>query len=126
MTEIVSTPNPDSPIEYGKLSSTSLLKEPSMQQLSVFNVDTDDDLSVDAEPERSLFVEMLTRDIELIPAIMDLLDNSIDGARAHTDESTLASEFWVELQVSADKFEVRDNCGGIDLDIARQYAFRFG
>jgi len=84
------------------------------------------DLRVDAEPERALFVDMLTRDIELIPAIMDLLDNSIDGARAHTDDANPPHEFWVELELSADRFEIRDNCGGIDLDVARQYAFRFG
>lgn len=85
-----------------------------------------DDLIVEAEPERALFVEMLTRDIELIPAIMDLLDNSIDGARAQIDDDTSATDFKVDLQVSADRFEIRDNCGGIDLDVARQYAFRFG
>lgn len=85
-----------------------------------------DDLTVEAEPERALFVEMLTRDIELIPAIMDLLDNSIDGARAQIDDDTPATEFKVDLKVSADQFEIRDNCGGIDLDVARQYAFRFG
>ena len=97
-----------------------------MQQDPAEPMATDDDLVVEAEPERALFVDMLTRDIELIPAIMDLLDNSIDGARAHTDEQTPPGEFWVELHVAADAFEVRDNCGGIDLDVARQYAFRFG
>lgn len=84
------------------------------------------DLTVEADPERALFVEMLTRDIELIPAIMDLLDNSIDGARANTDEDYQAGGFRVEIEVSADQFEIRDNCGGIELDVARQYAFRFG
>lgn len=97
-----------------------------MPQDPVGQTDTDIDLIVEAEPEKALFVDMLTRDIELIPAIMDLLDNSVDGARAHTDETHPASEFWVELHVSSDKFVVKDNCGGIDLDVARQYAFRFG
>ncbi|WP_343466428.1 ATP-binding protein [Rhodococcus aetherivorans] len=86
----------------------------------------DDDFTVEAEPEKALFVEMLTRDIELIPAIMDLLDNSIDGARAHMNGQDSAEEFCVEIEVSEDQFEIRDNCGGIDLDVARQYAFRFG
>lgn len=85
-----------------------------------------DDLTVEAEPERALFVEMLTRDIDLIPAIMDLLDNSIDGARAQINDQTPATDFTVELKVSADRFEIGDNCGGIELDVARQYAFRFG
>lgn len=86
----------------------------------------DADYIVEAEPEKALFVDMLTRDIELIPAVMDLLDNSIDGARAHIGEDTPADGFWVDVTISAHAFEIRDNCGGIDLDVARQYAFRFG
>ena len=34
---------------------------------------------VDASPVKSFFVQMLTRDIELSDAILDLLDNCIDG-----------------------------------------------
>lgn len=83
------------------------------------------DLTVEANPERALFVEMLTRDIDLIPAIMDLLDNSIDGARGLQDGLD-GTGFSVQLQVDRDRFEIRDNCGGIDLDVARHYAFRFG
>jgi len=97
-----------------------------MPEDQVTGVGADSDFRVDAEPERALFVDMLTRDIELIPAIMDLLDNSIDGARAQGDDSSALGDFWVELNVSAGSFEIRDNCGGIDLDVARKYAFRFG
>lgn len=32
-----------------------------------------------ASPTRKFFVEMLTRDIDLMDAIMDLVDNCIDG-----------------------------------------------
>ena len=32
-----------------------------------------------ANPTKKFFVEMLTRDIDLIDAIMDLVDNCIDG-----------------------------------------------
>lgn len=85
----------------------------------------EDDLVVDAAAERALFVEMLTRDIELIPAIIDLVDNSIDGARALADEGDLGRS-WVRITASKDSFVVEDNCGGIDLDVARHYAFRFG
>ncbi len=35
--------------------------------------------AVDATPVKSFFVEMLTRDIELVDAILDLLDNCVDG-----------------------------------------------
>ena len=36
---------------------------------------------VEATPEKRFFVSMLVKDIELIPAIVDLVDNSIDGAK---------------------------------------------
>ena len=35
--------------------------------------------SVDAAPVKSFFVYMLTRDIRLEDAILDLLDNCVDG-----------------------------------------------
>ena len=34
---------------------------------------------VDARPVKSFFVQMLTRDIALADAILDLLDNCVDG-----------------------------------------------
>ena len=34
---------------------------------------------VNAGPVKSFFIEMLTRDIELVDAILDLLDNCVDG-----------------------------------------------
>lgn len=88
-------------------------------------------LTVNAKPERALFVDMLTRDIELVPAIMDLLDNSVDGARAMPTEGRDGSTdsltpFWVHLDVNPDRLVIEDNCGGIPLDVARRYAFRFG
>ena len=35
--------------------------------------------SVNASPAKSLFVSMLTRDLTLEDAILDLLDNCVDG-----------------------------------------------
>lgn len=35
---------------------------------------------VELVPAKRFFVEMLTRDIELVDAILDLIDNSLDGA----------------------------------------------
>lgn len=87
-------------------------------------VGTDDDLVVDASAERALFVDMLTRDIEHIPAIIDLIDNSIDGARALSDNGL--ADYWIKVTAGPDRFVIEDNCGGIDLDVARHYAFRFG
>jgi hypothetical protein len=86
------------------------------------------DQRVDAHPEKRFFVEMLTRDIELAPAIIDLVDNSIDGAkRLRPDEADDRYEgLWVKLQLSADAFEILDSCGGFDREHAVTYAFKFG
>jgi hypothetical protein len=36
------------------------------------------------------------------------------------------SQLYVRIELSADRFRIRDNCGGIPLEIATEYAFRFG
>ncbi len=88
----------------------------------------DDDRRVLATPAKRFFVSMLVKDIELIPAIVDLVDNSIDGAKRLRPESAddRFARLTVELVVAPDHFSVADNCGGIDVATARQYAFRFG
>lgn len=81
--------------------------------------------TVKARPTKAFFVEMLTKDVNINSAIMDLVDNSIDGAlRIHKDQSL--DGLFVYLTISGDKFEIRDNCGGISVELAKEYAFRFG
>jgi Histidine kinase-, DNA gyrase B-, and HSP90-like ATPase len=82
-------------------------------------------LEIDTLPTKSLFIEMLTKDIRLIPAILDLADNSVDGARRIRGEQGWAG-LWIRLTVSPGEFQINDNCGGFDVETARQYAFRFG
>ena len=80
---------------------------------------------VEASPEKRFFISMLVKDIELIPAIIDLVDNSVDGAtglRGHGDFGGLR----VATTAEPERFEISDNCGGIPTDVARHYAFRFG
>jgi hypothetical protein len=36
-------------------------------------------LQINAMPTKELFIDMLTQDISLIPAIVDLVDNAADG-----------------------------------------------
>lgn len=75
-------------------------------------------------PTKKFFVEMITRDISIEDAIIDLLDNSIDGATKIN-----ASDYngrLVDITVNKDSFVISDNCGGFSLDIAKDYAFRFG
>ncbi|MFF2222482.1 ATP-binding protein [Streptomyces globisporus] len=80
---------------------------------------------VEASPEKRFFIAMLVKDIELLPAILDLVDNSVDGARRLRGDGTYEG-LQVRLTVGPDRFEIEDNCGGIPLDVAREYAFRFG
>jgi hypothetical protein len=82
-------------------------------------------LAIDARPTKELFIAMLTRDVALIPAIVDLADNSTDGARRTRGERSWTN-LQVEIEAKPTKFVVTDNCGGIPVDVARQYAFRFG
>ncbi len=80
---------------------------------------------IDASPTKEFFIEMLTRDIELIPAIIDLVDNCVDGARRLKGEGPYKG-LHILLTVSPTEFVISDNCGGIDLETATKYAFRFG
>ncbi len=70
-------------------------------------------------------MEMLTRDVRLTMAILDLIDNCIDGALRSREGGSFEG---LEVRVTFDKeqFAIRDNCGGIPLELAREYAFRFG
>ncbi|HUT35267.1 MAG TPA: ATP-binding protein [Planctomycetota bacterium] len=82
-------------------------------------------VAADASPTRALFIEMLTRDIGLIPAIVDLVDNCVDGARLLRGKASF-DDLCVRVETSPGELRVVDNCGGIDADVARAYAFRFG
>ncbi len=83
------------------------------------------DTTIDAGAEKRFFIEMLTKDIELLPAIVDLVDNSVDGARGLHPDGNLTGQ-WVKIEVADDSFTISDNSGGIPVDVARHYAFRFG
>lgn len=78
-----------------------------------------------AWPTKSLFILMLVKDIDLGAAITDLVDNSLDGARRMCTDDDY-QDLYVRITFSKDSFKIQDNCGGIDLDTAENYAFRFG
>jgi Histidine kinase-, DNA gyrase B-, and HSP90-like ATPase len=83
-----------------------------------------------AEPTKDFFVRMITRDIGLEDCILDLLDNCVDGATRHIadkkpDTRTLKG-YRASLEFDFESFRITDNCGGISLDDAVNYAFRFG
>lgn len=83
------------------------------------------DRTIDAMPTKELFIAMLTRDVALIPAIIDLADNCTDGARRLKGAKSW-SGLEVTIEAKTDKFSISDNCGGMEVETARKYAFRFG
>lgn len=81
--------------------------------------------TINARPTKEFFIYMLTKDIKLIRSIIDLIDNSWDGA-TRIKEDVDANELWIRLEIGPDEFRISDNCGGISYEIAKDYAFRFG
>ena len=83
---------------------------------------------VKATPVKSFFVEMLTRDISLVDAILDLLDNCVDGIlrqKGNSAGETPYKGFKAQITFDENSFSISDNCGGIPWDMHR-YAFRMG
>lgn len=85
---------------------------------------------IHANPSKDFFVTMITRDISLSDCIFDLLDNSIDGARRLVQErggqNGNLDGFCAKIEFGIDHFSITDNCGGITLSDAIDYAFHFG
>jgi len=80
-------------------------------------------------PSKQFFVEMLTRDLDIPDAIIELLDNCVDGA-LRTTKKRHAKEpykgFWAKIEFFDDKFIISDNCGGISRERAETGAFAMG
>ncbi|QIQ86254.1 ATP-binding protein [Erythrobacter sp.] len=82
---------------------------------------------INAMPTKAFFVDMLVRDIPTERAILDLVDNCIDGAkRLRPGNDPNFDGLWVKIHIDGDRLEITDNCGGFDTDTAINYAFRFG
>ena len=88
-----------------------------------------DQPTVSGAPTKRFFVSMLPRDIQLEDAILDLVDNSVDGAmrqeRENLDGARPFEGYRCELRISEREFELIDNCGGIPNDHL-DAAFRLG
>lgn len=87
----------------------------------------------DASPTKDFFVRMITRDISLEDCILDLIDNCVDGARRTIAEARKHGvrvddykDFRSTLHITPDEFRIEDNCGGISISDAIDYAFHFG
>lgn len=78
---------------------------------------TDKSKTIFGGPTKRFFVSMLTRDIQLSDAILDLIDNCVDGATRQLKGRVAGPEaykgFEAELTLSSKSFDLTDNCGGI-------------
>lgn len=87
-------------------------------------------IPVNAEPAKQFFVRMLTRDIELLDAVLDLIDNCIDGIirnqKKNADPTKSYAGFYAKITANKSKFIIEDNCGGISKEVAEKVAFRLG
>lgn len=77
---------------------------------------------INAMPRKTLFIDILTRDVSAKDSIFDLIDNSVDAYI----RNGLKERREVKLTISQDKFAIRDNCGGIERDFLMNDVFRFG
>ena len=80
---------------------------------------------VDASPTKEFFIYMITRDIQTNAAIVELVDNAIDGAKRLRKDGNYEG-LKIEVTFDKDRFIIKDNCGGIDIETATKYAFKFG
>jgi len=73
---------------------------------------------------------MLTRDIALQDAILDLLDNCVDGILRSGVATAVPGHpyqgFRASIIMAPGYFVIEDNCGGIPIEIAKKYAFAMG
>jgi Histidine kinase-, DNA gyrase B-, and HSP90-like ATPase len=97
-------------------------------------------IEADASPEKRLFVSLITRDIPLIAAFLDLIDNSINAAVEPYSERLLNAEGYekvykehssiikikIELTVNTKFVSIKDSACGIQFDTARNHVFKFG
>jgi hypothetical protein len=92
-----------------------------------------------AHAEKRLFISLLTRDISLADAFLDLLDNSINAAVKATGlkegdagqyidllNTEGVPKFTIAIEYSEDKVTISDNCGGISATNASTKVFVFG
>jgi hypothetical protein len=84
-----------------------------------------EDQIIDANPTKDFFISMLVKDIGTTRAIIDLVDNCVDGARRLRPNGKY-NGLKITIETTREHFKISDNCGGISVDLAKHYAFRFG
>jgi hypothetical protein len=73
-------------------------------------------IKLSLSPTKEFFIGTLTRDITLDDAILDLVDNCIDGVLREVDlkKTDAYKGYWIHVAADPHRFEITDNCGGID------------
>lgn len=81
---------------------------------------------IEGTPSKDLFINMLIKDITLKDAIGDLVDNSVDAANKCAKNKGDLSDFSIHIKIDKNNFEIIDNAGGIEENVARESAFKLG
>ncbi|HEX3809470.1 MAG TPA: ATP-binding protein [Rhizomicrobium sp.] len=94
----------------------------------------------DASPQKRLFISLITRDITLVDAMLDLIDNSINAALAPiADQLKTADDYQrllankhvkpkveISIRIGSARIAIDDNAPGIPLEMAQKHVFKFG
>ena len=97
-------------------------------------------LEADANPEKRLFISLLTRDIPMIAAMLDLIDNSVNAAvepfaeRLETadgyvdvlNDDKISPSADIKINISSDQIDIIDTAPGISSGTAQKHVFKFG
>lgn len=99
-------------------------------------VDDGSTLVAHAEPSKTFFIDMLSRDIALSVCILDLIDNSIHSLIEESGldvsqcliEGTAVPRIKAQIDISCtpSTFRISDNCGGVSIKEAEEQVFLFG
>lgn len=82
----------------------------------------EDNKKINASPTKSFFVDTLVKDIRLIDALLELIDNSIDGYLINRFQDRKK----ISIHFSKDEFVMEDYCGGIKKEEIYEHVFRLG
>lgn len=83
------------------------------------------DDTVNASPTKRFFISVLIKDITFLDAIVELVDNAVDSARAESGTSDMSRKV-IDIRFDNKHFSIKDNAAGISIRDAKQFVFRFG
>lgn len=80
---------------------------------------------INGSPTKRFFIEILTRDISVSAAILDLVDNAVDSAATLKHRGDF-SDIEIRITANSQEFSIADNAAGIGVENAKNYVFRMG